>query len=124
MWIRKDPGLEDLRTAIGEFIAERDREQFHSPKNLAMALSVEASEIVEHFQWLTEPQTPPRSQRAYGNALWPNIGGTHTLGRWISLGGQDLIALKTPGPTVWLQTLNSSLINLVSLLTVKTVKYN
>jgi dCTP diphosphatase len=46
--------LEDLRTAIGAFIAERDWEQFHPPKNLAMALSVEASEIVEHFQWLTE----------------------------------------------------------------------
>src|SRR5215207_3959404 len=49
--------LEDLRTAIREFIAERKWEQFHSPKNLAMALSVEASEIVEHFQWLTEEQS-------------------------------------------------------------------
>jgi dCTP diphosphatase len=49
--------LEDLRTAISTFIAERDWEQFHSPKNLAMALSVEASEIVEHFQWLTEEQS-------------------------------------------------------------------
>jgi dCTP diphosphatase len=39
------------------FIEERDWEQFHSPKNLAMALSVEASEIVEHFQWLTEEQS-------------------------------------------------------------------
>jgi dCTP diphosphatase len=49
--------LEDLRTSIREFVAERDWEQFHSPKNLAMALSVEASEIVEHFQWLTEEQS-------------------------------------------------------------------
>ena len=49
--------MEDLRTAISTFIAERDWEQFHSPKNLAMALSVEASEIVEHFQWLTEEQS-------------------------------------------------------------------
>ncbi len=49
--------MEDLRTAIGEFITERHWEQFHSPKNLAMALSVEASEIVEHFQWLTEEQS-------------------------------------------------------------------
>jgi dCTP diphosphatase len=45
--------LEDLRDAIGAFIRERDWEQFHSPKNLAMALSVEVSEVVEHFQWLT-----------------------------------------------------------------------
>ncbi len=49
--------MEDLRTAIAAFIAARDWEQFHSPKNLAMALSVEVSEIVEHFQWLTEEQS-------------------------------------------------------------------
>jgi NTP pyrophosphatase (non-canonical NTP hydrolase) len=49
--------LEDLRSAIYAFIRERDWEQFHSPKNLAMALSVEASEIVEHFQWLTDEQS-------------------------------------------------------------------
>jgi dCTP diphosphatase len=49
--------VEDLRNAIRMFIEERDWEQFHSPKNLAMALSVEASEIVEHFQWLTEEQS-------------------------------------------------------------------
>ena len=54
---REDLGLEDLRSAICAFIAERDWEQFHSPKNLAMALSVESSEIVEHFQWLTEEQS-------------------------------------------------------------------
>jgi dCTP diphosphatase len=39
------------------FVAERDWGQFHSPKNLAMALSVEVAEIVEHFQWLTEEQS-------------------------------------------------------------------
>ncbi len=49
--------MEDLRTAIGAFIAERDWEQFHSPKNLATALSVEVAEIVEHFQWLNEKQS-------------------------------------------------------------------
>src|ERR687889_2201126 len=54
---REDLGLEDLRSAISTFIQERDWEQFHSPKNLAMALSVEVAEIVEHFQWLTEEQS-------------------------------------------------------------------
>ena len=54
---REDLGLEDLRSAISAFIQERDWEQFHSPKNLAMALSVEVAEIVEHFQWLTEEQS-------------------------------------------------------------------
>ena len=54
---RKDLSLEDLRSAISAFIRERDWEQFHSPKNLAMALSVEVAEIVEHFQWLTQEQS-------------------------------------------------------------------
>jgi NTP pyrophosphatase (non-canonical NTP hydrolase) len=49
--------VNDLRDAIRAFIEERDWEQFHSPKNLAMALSVEVSEVVEHFQWLTEEQS-------------------------------------------------------------------
>jgi NTP pyrophosphatase (non-canonical NTP hydrolase) len=43
--------MNDLRNAIEAFIEERDWEQFHSPKNLAMALSVEVAEVVEHFQW-------------------------------------------------------------------------
>ena len=54
---REGFSLEDLRETIRMFIEERDWEQFHSPKNLAMALSVEVAEIVEHFQWLTEEQS-------------------------------------------------------------------
>jgi dCTP diphosphatase len=46
--------LDDLRDALRRFAAERDWDQFHSPKNLAMALSVEVAELMEHFQWLTE----------------------------------------------------------------------
>ncbi len=49
--------MKDLRDAIRAFSEKRDWEQFHSPKNLAMALSVEVSEVVEHFQWLTEEQS-------------------------------------------------------------------
>jgi dCTP diphosphatase len=49
--------MKDLKEAIGAFIEERDWEQFHSPKNLAMALSVEVAEIVEHFQWITVEQS-------------------------------------------------------------------
>src|SRR5471032_1781559 len=44
--------LTELRDRIRQFTAERDWEQFHTPKNLAMALSVEVAELVEHFQWL------------------------------------------------------------------------
>ena len=49
--------MEELRSKITAFIDERDWEQFHSPKNLAMALSVEVAEIIEHFQWLSEEQS-------------------------------------------------------------------
>lgn len=49
--------LAAIRQRLREFAEERDWEQFHSPKNLAMALSVEAAELVEHFQWLTEAQS-------------------------------------------------------------------
>lgn len=43
-----------LRDALRRFAAERDWDQYHSPKNLAAALCVEAGELLEHFQWLTE----------------------------------------------------------------------
>lgn len=46
-----------LRQALRRFAAERDWGPFHSPKNLAMALTVEAAELQEHFQWLTEAQS-------------------------------------------------------------------
>jgi dCTP diphosphatase len=49
--------LKGLRDGIRAFIEERDWEQFHSPKNLAMALSVEMAEILEHFQWLTQEES-------------------------------------------------------------------
>lgn len=44
--------IAQLRESIRQFVAERDWEQFHSPKNLAMALAVEAAELMEHFQWI------------------------------------------------------------------------
>jgi NTP pyrophosphatase (non-canonical NTP hydrolase) len=46
-----------LLDALRRFAAERDWDQFHSPKNLAVALSVEAAELLEHFQWLTDEQS-------------------------------------------------------------------
>jgi NTP pyrophosphatase (non-canonical NTP hydrolase) len=45
--------LIELRQKIDAFVNERDWAQFHSPKNLAMAMIVEAAELVEHFQWDT-----------------------------------------------------------------------
>jgi dCTP diphosphatase len=46
--------VKGLMMALRQFARARDWEQFHSPKNLAMALAVEVAEIAEHFQWLTE----------------------------------------------------------------------
>lgn len=49
--------MEELIEQIRTFARERDWEQYHSPKNLSMALSVEAGETVEIFQWMTQEQS-------------------------------------------------------------------
>jgi NTP pyrophosphatase (non-canonical NTP hydrolase) len=49
--------ISSLTQALRDFAAARNWEPFHSPKNLAAALSVEAAELLEHFQWLTEEQS-------------------------------------------------------------------
>ena len=49
--------LDTLNQRLKAFAQERDWEQFHSPKNLSMALIAEAAELVEHFQWLSEEQS-------------------------------------------------------------------
>ena len=57
--------LDALRTRLRVFVAERDWDQFHNPKNLAMALVAAAGELVEHFQWLTPAQAdhlPPETR--------------------------------------------------------------
>lgn len=64
--------FEVLRQRLREFARARDWEQFHSPKNLAMALIVEAGELLEHFQWLTEAQSaalPPDTREAVAGEL-------------------------------------------------------
>ena len=63
---RNPANLASLRDALRRFAAARDWQRFHTPKNLAMALSVEAAELLEHFQWLTAEQsaklTPARKR--------------------------------------------------------------
>jgi dCTP diphosphatase len=57
--------LIELRDALRRFAADREWDQFHSPKNLAMALTVEAAELLEHFQWVTDASSeslPPEQQ--------------------------------------------------------------
>jgi len=66
MLCRMNTDLHSLRDRLRAFALARDWGQFHSPKNLACALSVEAAELLEHFQWMTEEQSrsPDQAQRA------------------------------------------------------------
>ncbi len=57
-----DTTLADLRQRVAEFVAARDWEQFHVPKNLSVAIAVEAAELMEHFQWLTHGQAAAAMQ--------------------------------------------------------------
>lgn len=66
-----DP-LRDLRDELRAFAAERDWDQFHSPRNLATALAVEAAELLEPFQWLSDEQgrdLPPETRAAVEEEL-------------------------------------------------------
>jgi NTP pyrophosphatase (non-canonical NTP hydrolase) len=60
--------IEALRDALRAFAAERDWEQFHSPKNLAMALSVEAAELLEVFQWMGDDESRKLDPAAHAAA--------------------------------------------------------
>ena len=57
--------LDDLRAPLKAFVAERDWEQFHTPKNLAASVCVEAGELLEQFQW-----TDPGPQEVARDAAW------------------------------------------------------
>lgn len=56
--------LKELTLALRTFAAERDWDRYHTPKNLASALIVEAAELLEHFQWLTQEQSQQLSPAA------------------------------------------------------------
>ncbi len=49
--------LDDLKQKIRKFVDDRDWDQYHTPKNLSMALIAECGELVEHFQWLSDEQS-------------------------------------------------------------------
>jgi NTP pyrophosphatase (non-canonical NTP hydrolase) len=63
--------IAELRARLAEFVAEREWEPFHSPKNLAMSLAIEAAELMEHFQWLT---TEESRQLAHDDAKRAAVG--------------------------------------------------
>jgi len=59
--------MKTLKKEISEFVKERDWEQYHSPKNLAMGLSIEASELAEIFLWLTEEESRKLNKTQFKN---------------------------------------------------------
>ncbi|MEI2416571.1 nucleotide pyrophosphohydrolase [Orrella sp. JC864] len=64
--------LDGLSRQLDQFAKERDWQQFHSPKNLACALTVEAGELLEHFQWMTEADSrrlAPEKREAVGTEI-------------------------------------------------------
>ena len=69
----------ELKKLIGDFVAERDWSQFHSPKNVSMALAIEVAELMEHFQWLTTEASrriidDPEKLAAVGEELADVVG--------------------------------------------------
>jgi dCTP diphosphatase len=52
----RDTTVWQLRQEMAQFVAERDWDQFHDPKNLTMSIAIEAAELMEHFQWLTSQE--------------------------------------------------------------------
>lgn len=53
----RETTVAELRAAMQHFVDERDWRQFHSPKNLSMAMAIESAELMEHFQWLSTDES-------------------------------------------------------------------
>lgn len=81
-----------LSVRVRRFAAERDWDQFHSPKNLSMALAVECAELMEHFQWLTESQSRRLGGRAHREVEMELADIQIYLIRLSQMLGVDLIA--------------------------------
>jgi NTP pyrophosphatase (non-canonical NTP hydrolase) len=85
-----DTTLADLKHVVGEFVAERDWGQFHSPKNLAMSIAIEAAELMEHFQWLDVAESrrlaeDPERQQAVGEEIADVLSYTLALANVLNL---------------------------------------
>jgi NTP pyrophosphatase (non-canonical NTP hydrolase) len=66
--------IRELRQLVDRFVSERDWHQFHTPKNLAIALAIEAAELLEHFQWIDPEESQlvardPERRTAVGEEL-------------------------------------------------------
>jgi NTP pyrophosphatase (non-canonical NTP hydrolase) len=89
----------ELRKLVADFVAERDWSQFHSPKNVSMALAIEAAELMEHFQWLTtdasrELTEQPDKLAEVGEELADVIGYSFALANELGLDISDAVRAK------------------------------
>jgi NTP pyrophosphatase (non-canonical NTP hydrolase) len=89
----------ELRKLVADFVAERDWSQFHSPKNVSMALAIEAAELMEHFQWLTteasrELAAEPEKLAEVGEELADVIGYSFALANELGLDISSAVRAK------------------------------
>ena len=89
----------ELRKLVADFVAERDWSQFHSPKNVSMALAIEAAELMEHFQWLTtdasrELAADPEKLAEVGEELADVIGYSFALANELGLDISNAVRAK------------------------------
>ena len=84
--------LNRLRDALRGFAKERDWDQFHSPKNLAIAISVEAAELLEHFQWINEKDSADLSHEVRAKVAEETADVLLYLIRFADRAGIDLPA--------------------------------
>lgn len=89
----------ELRQIIADFVVERDWSQFHSPKNVSMALAIEAAELMEHFQWLStdasrELKNDPKRLGEVAEELADVIGYSFALANELGLDVADSIRAK------------------------------
>ena len=91
--------LADLRHLVAQFVAERDWQQFHSPKNLSMSLAIEAAELMEHFQWIDGESSrrlpdEPEKLAAVAEELADVIGSSLALANELGIDVSDAIRAK------------------------------
>lgn len=89
----------ELRQNMADFVAERDWSQFHSPKNVSMALAIEAAELMEHFQWLTTEESrtladDPERLAAVGEELADVVGYSFALANELGIDLSSTIRAK------------------------------
>jgi NTP pyrophosphatase (non-canonical NTP hydrolase) len=83
-----------LRNSLRDFANERDWDQFHSPKNLAMALAVEAAELLEHYQWQEAAENPAKVREEVADVLLYLIRLADRLDIDLAAAARDKIALN------------------------------